>query len=420
MTFTEWRYWFKSLHWSFRWFVLLVLVRPVIDNFYQLKEVSPLLSPIYIVGVLTPLLIIISFLSKQFPKRTKSVADVWIAIWGFLIFVNCIIILFYNSSFEILGNAIKYISPVLLYFFIRHLVRSREDMIGMLQTFLYSAIVPAGLMVYEYVFSPIAIEYLSEGRGGGTRISGGYADIMNYAIYIIGIFLIAGYYYLSKIYVRSYLKDSFTILIFFLGCITGLSAIKQVSSWGVFVALFIILFLFMPKNAQGFMFFILFILILIPFFAQDIYHYQIQPLIEKEIRVAEGETEIGGLGNGRLNRWIHYFEVWERMPSLSYAMGVSASGFKEVPIMIGGGMHNDYIRNLFLTGIVGLLAYLLFLLTILRRAFTMAAQPDKFLVLGAVLSILLYSASTLPTLYAPYLYLVFSIFAYALLPKHLQ
>ncbi|HRZ78170.1 MAG TPA: hypothetical protein P5248_12420, partial [Bacteroidales bacterium] len=52
----EWKHWVRSKPWALRWFIYLVLLRPVIDNLYYLKHVSPFLSPLYIVGVLSPLL----------------------------------------------------------------------------------------------------------------------------------------------------------------------------------------------------------------------------------------------------------------------------------------------------------------------------------------------------------------------------
>jgi uncharacterized membrane protein HdeD (DUF308 family) len=101
-------------------------------------------------------------------------------------------------------------------------------------------------------------------------------------------------------------------------------------------------------------------------------------------------------------------------------IGVSFSGFKDAFVMMGLGMHSDYVRNLFLSGIIGLVFYILFLISMTIKAFTLHNLADKFLVLCCILTIVLYSLTTMPTLYAPYLYLIYCVYAYALLPKEKQ
>jgi O-antigen ligase len=108
------------------------------------------------------------------------------------------------------------------------------------------------------------------------------------------------------------------------------------------------------------------------------------------------------------------------MPVLNQMIGVSFSGFKDAFVMMGLGMHSDYVRNLFLSGIIGLTLYLLFMIAMTIKAFAMKNLADKFLVLCTVLTIYLYSLTTMPTLYAPYLYLLYCVYAYALLPREKQ
>ena len=83
--------------------------------------------------------------------------------------------------------------------------------------------------------------------------------------------------------------------------------------------------------------------------------------------------------------------------------------------MIGGGMHNDYIRLLFLTGIIGVVLYVLFFFFVFwRRKFLQ--PPEKFLVMGAVAIVMLYSVSTLPTIYPGIYFIAYPIYSFALLP----
>lgn len=72
MSFQAWKKWLLALPWSFRWFAILVLLRPILDVFYFLKEISPAISPLYIVGTLTPILIIFLFLTVHFPEKKRT------------------------------------------------------------------------------------------------------------------------------------------------------------------------------------------------------------------------------------------------------------------------------------------------------------------------------------------------------------
>ena len=168
MNFKDWWRWFKALHASKKWYLVLIIIRPVVDNFYELKEISALASPLYIVGVLTPVAIIASFNSKKFPKKVPSSIDIpWAVFSAFLIF-NCFIFYAIDLSVVALGDLIKYTTPVLLYYYARRFVQSAQDLHGILMAFMISSIFPFGMMIYE-AFNPIAIQYIGEGRGGGAQ-----------------------------------------------------------------------------------------------------------------------------------------------------------------------------------------------------------------------------------------------------------
>src|SRR5437016_327172 len=95
MSFSEWKYWFRSLPWSLRWFPLLILIRPLVDNFYYLKNVSPVLSPLYIVGVLTPLLAIYGMAVIR--RQQRSPVDVYFSVLTFLMLISVLFLFFYST-----------------------------------------------------------------------------------------------------------------------------------------------------------------------------------------------------------------------------------------------------------------------------------------------------------------------------------
>lgn len=418
MTFAAWKAYWKKMDWTKKWFAIFVLLRPLVDNFHYIKDYTSFLSPLYIVGVLTPVLIIMSLQSGKLMKVIRNQADDYMRVWGIAIFLNCMFLLLHHFSIDNFGDTIKYITPVLLFVYLRHFIQSKEDVHFILQTFLYSSIFPLGMMLYETAFGPINATQLSEGRGGGSRIRGEYGDSMSYAVYFIGAFLCYGYFFLVKIFnpkTDSKVSALRLLLVFGL-CLFGVINIRHVATWSVFITLVMLLMYFNAKNAKGFAVVMFLGLIILPFFARSIYEYQIRPLIEKEFSVLTGEKDIEYSFNGRMSRWEKYFAIWEDMPAYSHYFGVSFSGYKESVPMMGGGMHNDYVRLLFLSGIFGLILYLLFLLTIFFRRNNFK-PPERFLIIGSWAVIVLYSVSTLPTLYLALMNFIFPVFCFALLPR---
>lgn len=417
MTYKNWKIWLGLLPASLKWFAVLILVRPIIDVFYFLKDISPFISPLYIVGILTPLAVVLSFISRGFPKKYKSfVTDFNYGTWAVIVIVNLLLLFTLYGGFGIAADVLRYCTPIFLFYYIRHFVCSKVDLIGLLQTFYYSAYIPAGLLIYELIFGAISPEYLSEGRGGGARVQGAYADIMNYAIYITGAFLIRCYFFLRSVRVKKVSSGKIiNLLIVFVICFIGLVSIKQTSSW-IVIAFLIFLFLaFNLSNKRGattILFLIPFIIIL----GQSTFKSKIEPLIEKEYKVIDGDADIERSFNGRMSRWVKYFDIWFDMSIASNVFGSTLSGHEKVPVMFSGGMHSDYVRVIFLTGVLGLIFYLLFFINLANRVKKIPV-PERFLVFGAIGSILLYSVSTTPLLYAPLIYSFYPIFAYAALPK---
>ena len=428
MRFIDWKKWIFSLPWSMRWFVILILIRPVIDVFYFLKDVNPFLSPLYIVGVLTPVLIFLSFNSRKLPKRNRNKVDKYFFIWGLLVLVNVVSLIIMDTSIQTFGNGLKYIIPLLLFFYLRRFVHAKRHLHGLLQTFLYSAIFPAFLLIYEHLVGPISPQVT---RGSEVRFQGVYADSGNYIFYIIGPFLILSYFYLEKKRLQTgYFLSKKALILFFPLFLLGLASIKHVASWVVFAMLFVLLLLFRFRT-RGLSIPFLIIILGISIFSQSIFETQIRPLINSEISVLKGEIDVERSFHGRTSRWKRYFTTWEKMPTFTQVFGVALYNFFEsfeginfginyelkekIPIMVSGGMHSDYVRILFLSGILGLVLYLIFIFGLFWSC-KRFDPVDRFLIIGAILVILLYSVTTNPHLYHPLLYFILPIFAYSLLP----
>src|SRR6185436_9336818 len=154
MKFKEWKEWYKSLPKGYKWFVWLILLRPLIDNFYYLKEISPFLSPLYIVGLLTPIVIFYSVSTKKKPLQTDL--DTNFRLWGGIVIAGIIFMAFtgiFTLPFWIVS--LKISAPIYLFIFFRYFIRSRKDLDGVLQTFLYSSLVIICIFSYETVVHPL-------------------------------------------------------------------------------------------------------------------------------------------------------------------------------------------------------------------------------------------------------------------------
>ncbi len=416
MSYKQWKAYWKKIDWTRKWFAVFILLRPIVDNFYKLKEISSFLSPIYIMGVLTPILCISAMVSMR-NKKENGTGDELFRFFGIIILLNCLMLLISFYSFDTLGNCIKYVTPPLVFFYLRKAVRDKEDLHFILQTFLYSCIFPFGMMFYEVIFGAITPEYASVGRGGGARIRGEYADSMNYASFLVGSFLVVAYFFLEGLHKKSkmpHVNITRLVIWVFVSFVMAIS-LRHVSTWAVFLTLIILLLYFNSKNLKGLVVVIFVLSLTLPFFARSIYQTQIYPLIAKEFNVINGDQDVQYAFNGRVSRWERYFEIWNRMPGIAQYLGVSFSGFRQAPVMVGGGMHNDYIRLLFLSGIVGVVLYIFFFFFVFwRRKFLQ--PPEKFLVMGAVAIVMLYSVSTLPTIYPGIYFIAYPIYSFALLP----
>tara|TARA_R100000750_G_scaffold17710_1_gene11743 strand:+ start:19938 stop:21203 length:1266 start_codon:yes stop_codon:yes gene_type:complete len=408
--FNQWKIWLKSKPWLLKWFILLVLVRPIIDNLYFLKNISPFLSPLYITGVLTPLMVIYVLAKTKKPASTKL--DRHMRFFSFFLLLGTFFVIVFDPlSMESFEYLLKLSLPVYMYFFARRFIQSKEDLDGILTTFLYSSIFVAGILMYEVVINPIRVE---ESRGMG-RIQGSFGDVVSYGIYLLFSFLIACYFYFSKRKLVPMRKRLRTLLIVAAFALLALVNIHHIASYTIFV-LILLLFLvynFKTNKAAAFgislMLFSLFI-----FFGQPIIEEKITPLLETDVAVFEGEQESGRLLHGRVGRWEYMAGIFTDQNIFVQFFGYPFT-LKYSYHFVGVGSHSDYVRILFLSGYFGLYAYLLVLFSFFKRA-KQTGYAQRFLAYGLLAIILLYSISVVPTYYPPFVYMMMCIFAYIALP----
>ena len=391
--FKNWWRWFKRQPWSYKWFLWLVLLRPIIDVFWFVKE-SALFSPLQVAGLLT---FLFAFLyAIKLPSRKKGQIPLTFSLFAGLLVINLFLV---ATEIWTAGSFIRFVrfsTPILLFIYLAKAMRNETRFLGLLFTFLVSSIFPLSMLYYESIFDPISQVALSESRGGGFRLTGLYADLFNYMSYVIGDFLILSYFFIRSLK-GSYRKVGVVkISIVIALTLVGISGLKHQASWGVF------LFILMSVVISGFKNrkvkqYVLMIGFPILFLAPVVILPTVEKLFAKEIGAYTGERDSKRILNGRLVRWEYYFDAWAEIPISSKLLGVSFSDLtkRQKQGMTGGGMHSDYVRFLFASGIIGLISFLLFYLRISigRRNFR---KPEQFFITTCIGIMCLYSVSSNP------------------------
>lgn len=414
MKFKDWKIWLKSKSWTLKWFIILVLLRPVIDNLFFLKNISPFLSPLYWVGVLTPVLVIISLIKN--PKPIQTNLDKYFKIWSVFIFIGIFFVILGDPlTMESLEFLLKLSIPIYLYFFARIFIQNKQDLDGFLTTFLYSGIFVAVILLYELVINPIR---LVESRGM-DRIQGSFGDVVSYGIYLTFCFLIATYFYFSRKREVPQFKRLRTVLIIGFLCVLTLINIHHVASYTIFFGLLLLFLVFNFKSNKGAALVLSFMIFLIfYFFAQPIIEEKVAPLLATDIEVYEGEQDSDRLMHGRVGRWSHMVDIFSNENIFAQFFGYPST-LKYSYSFVGVGSHNDFIRILFLSGYFGLLYYLVVLVIFYQRLKKLIGSA-KYLAYGTLGILMLYSISITPTYYPPFMYIVMVVFAFVALPKQLQ
>jgi O-antigen ligase len=414
MLFKDWKIWFKALPKTMKWFVWLVLLRPIIDSFYFLKDISPILSPLYIVGVMTPVLIIWSLARMKRQKQTQM--DTVFKFFAFFVGLGIVFVGFYDLfSQETLEMGIKLSLPLFLFYYLRRFIRTKKDLDGILQSFLYSAIFVGFMIAYELAFGAIRVE---ESRGF-DRIQGYFGDVVSYGIYIVFSFLIVTYFYFSQKDTLSFKKRTINILVVALFCVLGLINMYHVASYLIFAMLLILFFVFNMRTDYNASFvFAFFTLIFFVFWGQELVLNRLMPLFARDQEVLSGAVELDQLAHGRMGRWKWMWQLYTSQNILVQLFGYPVS--LEYPYsLVGSGAHNDYMRTLFLSGYLGLLSYLGLIGLAFKRSLK-AIRSVKYLAMGAIAILSMFSISITPTYYPHFMYLVMAIFSYLAIPQHLR
>ena len=406
--FNFWFVWFKSQPWSLKWFLYLILFMPFISIFYEFKTEGAF-SPLQIVGVLSFILSVNFIIKKRIVLRRY---EYFFLFFSVIYILNQIFFLVKFSSVGDFGFVIRNLLPIVFYFYLRRVINNKNIFEGILITFLVSSIFPYTVFLYEFFFDPIREEYISDYRGGLLRLTGFYADIFSYLSYIIGDFIIIVYFMISK---KLKFKFSYLVALYFM-TLLGVIGLSHQSTWIVFSFLTLIVLLHLFKSRFK-LYFIPLIIIFVSLGGYFSINKYVKPLFSKELSAFQGTSDSDRMFNGRIVRWKKYYNIWDDMSFFYKSFGVGFSSSKYSKAMMSGGMHSDYVRLGFGAGILGLIFYLLFYLSLIFRK--RKVDISAAFILNSSLSIMiLYAVSSNPFgSSGALIYLTLATFSYFALVK---
>ena len=400
MQIKEWPGWFKSLGIEKKWFIIVILIRPVLEGFYKLKETSIIFSPLYWLGVGVPIAILWTILTK-YRKPAQGIPGSGVFRFFGLFVLLSVVMLFVRvggiSSIEAILRV-----TIILFLFAYSVRYMNEwcDVEGVLIAFLLSAIYPLSMMMYEILVSPISVE-MSRGL---ERIRGFYADSFNYSIYMV----------LSTI-VLLYFRErwkwlNYKILFpFFAIVILGLYHLNHIASWAAFIAIVVSRVTSSPKMVVGiFVSVIVFMPLIVQQEFDDDVLYESR-LLGREYEILMGERPVEQAFHGRISRWQYYYGLIKDAAPQVWLFGIySDFDTYPEPAYVLVAPHNDYLRIFLLAGVTGLLGYLIFLASILKSA-TKLNENKRFIKYAVIAVITIYSVSAIPTLYASLMTIVIPV-----------
>lgn len=399
--------WIKSLPFEQKWIHFVILFFPFFATTWDEKSLG--ISPLQILGF-TVLIFSMLFTFRMNKRNTRI--DYTLFVFNIILYLNIFALLFEHNDFSTFSLGLKIILPFSLYGYFSRSIGNYLSLEGFFITFLIASIFPILVLFYEILFDPIREVYNTESRGGGLRLSGFYSDLFGYMSHLIGGYVIYGYFFIKSLrgskkhWVMSVNGFTFVTTIF----LVGIYNLRHQASWAVSLILILILF----SYAVAFIGIANRILLLLAVLAAMSYFYLevFETLYAKDLNVFNGDASSTAALNGRVGIWERYFYYWEDFGLVAKLFGVGFELHFATKIMMSGGMHNDYVRLFFSTGILGFIIYISWLLKLLLLAMRVKTTELRFLFLSTMVILILYSVSSLPLLSAGILaYLLMAILA---------
>lgn len=324
-------------------FYLIFLTRPIIDMFWEVKFKLGF-SPLYVVGALVPILIIIYLVTHK--KNIFGVKSISLILIFFLSALITFVLNILRFPEEMFGSTVilaKTVSAFSMMFVAPFLFTDKVKINRLLDIIFFSAIsaylstAGAYLMGYRGIMTAGEHSNFYLTSNGLLRISGVYEGTFNLAYFSLFVIMIAIFRR------KDYTKTFFRIVLLSIYILVALFFLYKTyvrTAWGIVVLTFFLYFLFKKKYHM-----ILFL------FAGLILLYLTVPTISYRmwnvIAVIKGDVSFRTFGDGRGLLWEMHWNQFKMLPLLSKLFGARHVGNPENQIL--------FLLEYF--GIVGCLIY---------------------------------------------------------------
>lgn len=386
--------------------LLALTVKPIVDIGWSFRLFG--FSPLDIMGAGVPALAI--FRMVVFPSdrpRRPPLAGIWLA-YGVTIVIGTMIYALRNDYMAAVSFLFRALNGVAAFFALQALVKDRERLRLVVIALLLAGIFPLATGFYEAITG----DYwrLRLGSGGQIRIAGMYHNSLNlkYAAYVAltGIALYWTYFSRRQLLMRIVLGGY---------AFVAAVVIYKIFSKAAFlmVALGFIAWIFMGKRI-GWPLLVAVVALAINSAMDDTVFSEVGLTFRKEVMVVEGQANQVTAFGGRLGAWQRQFGNFANADISEQLFGGVDTG--EGRSAKGGG-HNDYLRALSQTGVLGLVAYVGLLASTgwaLFGRYRRQPTPFHLIVLLVFASWMIETMGLTPSLYPHYQWFVWGLVGIAL------
>ncbi len=389
---------FINLKWGL---VLAIVFKSMIDATWM--ERSGGFSLIQVVSVLVNLSLFISIFTVEKVKvglNTIPLRSIWL-----LYFINIVIgvclIIFFQSFYDGFIVFMREISGVLAFFVIPLIFSDKRDLRLFLIALALAGVLPLIIGLYQTLGGTGLRVANSEGL---VRHVGLYHDSFTTRFYMLQ--LIFGLFFLIFTDVnKRWIFNVFAVCIIALATIVSF---KQYSKSAILtLIIWLIIMLFWRRNVKLTMVVGFFSIIVSVYFMNTIID-EVYQLFHKEIGAMSGEIKMERTFAGRWIGWEEVFAEW-KMKSIFFKF--IGSG------IVATGVHNDYLMILVHHGVLGLLIYIILLMSmfyILFKSFYVYKSIYSALGLMALMMWLIDAIGLVPSAYPGYQWFIMGVLGIAI------
>ena len=382
------------------------LSKPVIDLAWKSEYAVLGFRPVEIIGAVLPAILLLRILLFK-ADRPRPLP--LIGVWSFYLLANVLAALMMLASGEGTG-ALSFFFRILNgfvgFYMLQAYFATRERFHVLLVVIMLACLVPMLMGLYESVTGELLRE--RQGVGDQVRITGLYHNSISYRIFGFMALTAIGLYW---VYFAPRAKLKKLLLIFYVGvCLLVLFQVYSKAAFASFAVAIILVTIGSRRLIPGLV--IVGSLIILNALTGDVVLQEIETTFSKETNALAGEIATDRALGGRIGMWKNQLSEWEQQSIENKLLGGDSGGR-----LAKGGGHSDYIRALKQTGVVGLFAYVLLLISVgYRVAVLFVRRRDGLSVVAAVLFWvwIIDSIGFTPALFTHYQWFVWGLIGLAL------